>query len=114
MAAAKVVHVEVTGSNGPALQKFYSELFGWNIDTNNPSGYGMTRAVGTDVAAGIGAAQDGGAGSVTFYVHVDDAAATLKKAEQLGGKVVMPLTEVAPETTIALVSDPQGHVVGLM
>jgi len=26
----------------------------------------------------------------------------------------MPLTEVAPETTIALFADPEGHVVGLM
>ena len=66
------------------------------------------------MGAGIGAAQDGGAGHVTFYVHVDDAAATLRRAEELGGKVVMPLTEVAPETNVALIADPQGHVVGLM
>jgi hypothetical protein len=26
----------------------------------------------------------------------------------------MPLTQVAPETTIALFSDPEGHIVGLM
>jgi hypothetical protein len=26
----------------------------------------------------------------------------------------MPLTEVAPETTVALFADPEGHVVGLM
>jgi len=114
MAAAKVVHVEVVGPNGGVLQRFYSELFGWSLDTNNPGGYGMARTVGSDVGAGIGAAQDGGAGHVTFYVHVDDPGATLRRAEELGGKIVMPLTEVAPETTIALIADPQGHVVGLM
>lgn len=112
--AAKVVHVEVVGPNGGALQTFYSELFGWNLDTSNPGGYGMARTVGSDVAAGIGATQDGGTGHVTFYVHVDDAAATLRRAEELGGRVVMPLTEVAPETTVALFTDPQGHLVGLM
>jgi predicted enzyme related to lactoylglutathione lyase len=31
-----------------------------------------------------------------------------------GGRVIMPLTEVAPETTIALFADPEGHVVGIM
>mgnify|MGYP000651201796 CR=1 FL=1 len=36
------------------------------------------------------------------------------KVEQLGGRVVMPLTEVAPGTRIALFTDPEGHVVGLM
>jgi len=38
----------------------------------------------------------------------------LKRVEQTGGRVVMPLTEVAPETTIALFADPEGHVVGIM
>jgi predicted enzyme related to lactoylglutathione lyase len=51
---------------------------------------------------------------VTFYIHSEDPKAVLAKIEKLGGKVVMPLTQVAPETTIALFSDPEGHIVGLM
>ena len=31
-----VVHFEVVGKDGAALQSFYSELFGWEIDANNP------------------------------------------------------------------------------
>ena len=57
---------------------------------------------------------EGQSGHVTFYVHADDPEATLKRVEKLGGKVLMPLTEVAPETTVALFADPEGHVVGLM
>lgn len=109
---SKVVHFEVTGKDGKALQKFYSEVFGWQLDTNNPGGYGMVR--GDGLTGGIGDAQQGTAGGVTFYVHTDDAKATLAKIEKLGGRVLMPLTEVAPETTIALFADPEGHVVGLM
>ena len=67
----KVIHVEVTGKDGPKLQKFYSDIFGWNLDTNNPGGYGMYRQE-DGLTGGIGAAQDGGAGNVTFYVHTDD------------------------------------------
>lgn len=113
MAAAKIVHVEATGKDGAALQKFYSQAFDWTIDTNNPGGYGMYREEG-GLTAGVGATQDGSDGAVTFYVHVEDAAGTLKRIEELGGKVVMPLTEVAPETTIALFTDPAGHLVGIM
>ena len=51
---------------------------------------------------------------MTFYVHSDDPKGTLDQVEANGGRVIMPLTEVAPETTIALFSDPEGHVVGLM
>jgi hypothetical protein len=108
----KIIHVEVVGKDGAALQKFYGDVFGWQLDTNNPGGYGMLR--GGDLTAGIGASQDGGAGHVTFYVQSDDAAATLRRVEEAGGRVLMPPTEVAPETTIALFADPEGHVIGLM
>ena len=53
-----------------------------------------------------------GNGHVTFYVGTDDPQATLDKAEQLGGKTILPVTEL-PEVTIALFADPEGHVVGL-
>jgi len=108
-----VVHFEVTGKNGKKLQKFYADAFGWKLDTNNPGGYGMVRQENS-LTGGIGDAPQGSPGGVTFYVHTDDAKATLAKIEKLGGKVLMPLTEVAPQTTIALFADPEGHVVGLM
>ena len=110
---AHVIHVEVTGKDGPALQRFYGDVFGWTLDTDNPTGYGMFRD-DDGVAGGIGASNDGGPGHVTFYVHTDDPEGTLRAVEARGGKVVMPLTEVAPGTTIALFADPEGHVVGLM
>jgi uncharacterized protein len=96
---AKIIHVEVAGKDGEKLQKFYGDVFGWELDTNNP---------------GIGPSQNGGDGHVTFYVSTDDPNATLRKVEEAGGRVIMPLTEVAPETTIALFTDPEGHVIGLM
>ena len=110
---AKVIHVEVTGKDGGALQQFYKNVFGWSLDTNNPGGYGMYRQE-DGLTGGIGASQDGGAGHVTFYVHTDDPQAILDKAAASGGRVIMPLTEVAPETTVALFADPEGHVVGIM
>ncbi|HLZ94253.1 MAG TPA: VOC family protein [Candidatus Dormibacteraeota bacterium] len=109
-----VVHYEVTGKDGAKLQKFYSDIFGWKVDTNNPGGYGMVRDGDKGLTGGIGAAPQGMPGGVTFYVHTDDPKGTLAKIEKLGGRVLMPLTEVAPETTIALFADPEGHVVGLM
>jgi len=112
--AAHVIHFEVTGKDGAALQKFYGDVFGWKLETNNPGGYGMVREEAHPITGGFGAAPQGMAGGVTFYIHTDDPKATLAKVEKLGGKVLMPLTEVAPETTIALFADPEGHVVGLM
>lgn len=111
---SRIVHVEVTGKNAGQLQRFYSEVFGWRLDTDNPGGYGMLRSDDQEVTAGIGGTPDGSGGQATFYVHAEDPAAVLAHVTSLGGRVVMPLTEVAPGTTIALFSDPEGHVVGLM
>jgi len=110
--ANEIVHVEVVGKDGPALQKFYGDVFGWSLDTNNPGGYGMYRQ--GELTGGIGPAPEGQPGHVTFYVRTDDANAVLAKVEAAGGRVLMPPTEVAPETTVALFADPEGHVVGLM
>ena len=109
--ADTVIHVEVTGADGAALQRFYTDVLGWTFDTNSPGGYGLHRQ--GDLTAGVGASTNG-PGQVTFYVHTDDPAETLRKVEAAGGKIIMPLTEVAPETNIAPFTDPEGHVIGIM
>lgn len=110
--ASKIVHVEVVGKDGRKLQEFYREVLGWELDTNNPGGYGMLRQ--GEMTAGIGAAPQGQTGHVTFYVSTEDAQETLRRVEAAGGRVLMPLTEVAPETNVALFADPEGHVIGIM
>ena len=111
--ANQVIHAEVVGRDGAGLQRFFSQLFGWKLDTNNPGGYGMSSHDETGVVVGIGGTQDGSAGHVTFYVSVADIDATLARATELGGRVIMPKMSPGPGATIALVADPEGHVVGL-
>ena len=41
-----VVHFEVIGKDGDKLRSYYSELFGWEIDANNPMNYGDRAARG--------------------------------------------------------------------
>ena len=106
---------EVTGKDGASLQTFYSSLFDWEVaDAGDGSGYGLVAAGEKGIAGGIGGSQDGGDGGVTFYVEVDDLDRYLAKAEALGGKTVVPPTEIANfGLWFAFFSDPEGHVVGL-
>jgi predicted enzyme related to lactoylglutathione lyase len=115
MAAPEVAWFEVTGKDGPSLQRFYGELFDWEIqDAGDGSGYGLIQAGERGIDGGIGAAQDGSPGQVTFYVEVDDPAAYLNRAEQLGGQTVVPPTTLEQiGLTFAFFADPEGHVVGL-
>ena len=108
-----IVHAEVVGKNGPALHRFWGELFDWKQNTDLPGGYAMTDPAESGVILGTGPAPDGSAGWVTFYITVANIEATLAKAESLGGKTVMPKFSPAPDTFLAMVADPEGHIVGL-
>jgi len=109
-----VVHFEINGADAQKLAGFYGELFGWKVSFDNPMGYGLvdTDAGGKGMAGGIGRSEDGRP-FVTFYVEVDDPQAALDKAESLGGRTIVPVTEL-PMVTFALFADPEGNVVGVV
>ena len=110
--ARPVVHFEVHGKDGKALRDFYTQLFDWKIDANNPMDYGLVAAAQPGIGCGI--AQSDGAPMVTFYVDVPDLAATLASVEKLGGKTVMPPMEAPGGPTIAMFQDPEGNTIGIM
>ena len=115
-----VVHFEIIGKDAEALRRYYSDLFEWEIDTNNPMNYGIigregnTNADGVGIGGGIGAGREGYAGHVTFYVEVPDVEAALAKAESLGGSRMMGPETVMEGVEIGLFNDPEGHVVGVV
>jgi predicted enzyme related to lactoylglutathione lyase len=114
--ANPVVHFEIIGADGAALQSFYGDLFGWKIDSNNEWRYGMVESGGEGgIAGGIAADQGSDGHRVTVYAQVDDPQAYLDKAVELGATVVMPVTEMGEGMpTIAMFTDPAGNVTGLL
>ena len=113
--AAPVVHFEILGKDASKLHTFNGDLFDWKINADNPMNYGLVEAAGEgSIGGGIGSAQDGQPGQVTFYVGVPDINAALSKAESMGGKTVMPETEIPDMVTFALFADPEGIAIGLM
>lgn len=111
--ADKVVWFEVVGKDGNALRQFYGDLFGWQFSDPGETNYGMVEPAETGLGGGVGQANEG-PGHLTFYVGVDDPQAALDKAESLGGKTVMGVTEIPDMVTFALFTDPEGHLVGLV
>jgi predicted enzyme related to lactoylglutathione lyase len=115
-----VVHFEIIGKDVEKLQSYYSDLFGWEIDSNNPVNYGVvqrdgnTNPDGAGIGGGVGAGPEGYEGHVTFYVEVPDVEAALAKAESLGGSRMMGPDKVMEGVEIGLFNDPEGHVVGVV
>ncbi|HEV7639535.1 MAG TPA: VOC family protein [Gaiellaceae bacterium] len=111
--ANPVVHFEVIGKDGPKLQKYYADLFGWEIDASNPMNYGLIADSGNGVGGGVAAGPEGYEGHVTFYVQVPDIEAALAKAESLGGARIFGPETIMENVTLGQFTDPEGHVIGL-
>lgn len=107
-----VVHFEIGCKDTQESAKFYESLFGWS-----------THQVGPAQMINTGS-QEGIQGHFTalghdphhytiFYVQVDDISAQLAKAEQSGGKVVVPKVDIPNYGSFAWFADPDGNVIGL-
>jgi len=115
-----VVHFEIIGTDVEKLKSYYSDLFGWEINSDNPMNYGIVQrdanlnADGVGIGGGVGTGPEGYSGHVTFYVEVPNVEAALAKAEGLGGSRVMGPDKVMEGVEIGLFKDPEGHLVGLV
>jgi uncharacterized protein len=115
-----VVHFEIVGKDGAKLRSYYSEMFGWDINADNPMNYGIIGREdnlskdGIGIGGGVGQGPEGYPGHVTVYVAVPDVEASLAKAESLGGTRMMGPEKVMEGVEIGMFTDPEGHVVGVI
>jgi len=108
------VWFEALGQHGDKLQGFYQELLGWKFDPERarvlpPAAPGWRRRPIFRRRAREPVTPPWW---VTFYARVPDLDAAIEKARSLGSRVLVPPTRHGA-TTIAVVSDPEGHPIGL-
>ncbi|MEA2506398.1 MAG: uncharacterized protein QOH48_1016 [Actinomycetota bacterium] len=94
------------------LKKFYGELFGWELEDAAETYARIDTMAGSGIKGGIGRSNSGDPW-IAFYVEVDDPQAFLDKAESIGAKMVVPVTEL-PAVTFAMFNDPDGLLIGLI
>ena len=107
-----VIHFEIQVKDAGAAQEFYSKLFDWKIDADNPMNYGVVDTQAGGINGGV--TTDPAAPQVIMYVAVEDLQASLDRAKSLGGKTVVPPTEIPGVVTFAMMADPEGNVIGLV
>jgi predicted enzyme related to lactoylglutathione lyase len=110
--AAPIVHIEFSSVDFPRSAAFYAQLFGWQTQQNGTATY--MKFDGDDGPSGGWVRSDmvQSPGPIP-YVAVDDLGKALDKAERAGGRVVVRSMAFAGGGEVALVADPDGHVVGL-
>jgi predicted enzyme related to lactoylglutathione lyase len=111
--------IEAATSDLEAATAYYTTLFGWTVE-DRPGGdqgiYRLCRIDGKDVT-GLYEMSDEERTSRgpgwNCYVAVDDVDATAKRAEALGGRIIVSPSDVMELGRMAVIGDPSGATVGL-
>ena len=114
----RVTWFEIIGKDAGALHKFYGEVFGWKLTppVAEMGNYSMLAEQGpTDKGAGGGIGGDPNDGArVSIYIEVDDPQRYLDRAQRAGATILMPATQITPDTMIGMFRDPAGNTNGVL
>ena len=125
----RVIHFEIHAANLDQMQKFYSDVFGWEITDMGPQ-MGNYRMVNTgqDKTGGAYPGINGGLTprhgappqenqAVNAYVctiGVDDIDASIGKAKSAGGTMALEKMQVPGVGWLAYMKDPEGNIFGML
>ena len=109
---------ELMTTDVEAAKKFYSELLGWTLEDMSMEDmtYTVVKA-GEEAVGGIMAVPPQAQGTPPHwgvYITVNDVDAVAKKAEELGAKTVVPLTDIPDVGRMYCFQDPQGAVISVI
>ena len=105
---ARLAHFEISGPDDQTLVAFYHHLLGWPTTSQGP-GYTLVHPDGGPTGAIIESTEN----RVTLGVTVTDLHATVARATELGGQILMPPTDNG-WVTRALIGDPAGNTLSLI
>ena len=110
-----VVRWQIVSPQPDDVASFYTRLFGWTLHQKNALGY---RELSARDPKGI----DGGVwpappevprGFVQLFVEVPDLDACIADAVRLGGKLIVPKSQLPDGDSMAVLLDPTGVPVGI-
>ena len=107
---------ELMTSDVEAAKRFYTELLGWTTEEVPGMSYTMVKTgeVGTGGIMDIPPQAAGSPPHWGTYVTVDDVDATARKAQELGAKTIMPLTDIPNVGRFYTFQDLQGAVISVI
>ena len=118
----KVVHFEIPYDDQGRAQKFYQDVFGWQINKMPDMDYHMVTATPSDenmkpkepgsINGGLTAKDPTGQHPV-IVIDVPSIEDHLKKIESSGGKIIMPAIKVGEFGMYARVADTEDNVIGI-
>jgi predicted enzyme related to lactoylglutathione lyase len=111
MTKRPIIHFEIPAQDRAAAANFYKELAGWEFQEVPQLNY--TTVNTGNVPGGLFQKTPEQPGILSLYIQSDDVDADLKKAESLGGKIVIPTMEIPGVGWVGFFTDLDGNIVGL-
>lgn len=108
-----IMHFEIASPNLERASEFYKELFDWEVGEEHRDGYRLVQTAEGSIGGGLLRTPEGVFPYVTVYVGVEDLKATLVRAEELGGKVIVEPMPIPGFGEFAMFQDPDGVMMGL-
>jgi len=109
-----ICHYEIPSTDFDKSKAFYEGLFGWPIQAMPEMNYMVFGEAGQGVGGGFNKVEKVNNEGIQVYIEVEDIPASLTKAKELGGEVLMDKTQISPEHGyMAFILDSCGVKVGL-
>jgi hypothetical protein len=103
------VQFQILSKSPEETAQFYAALFEWTVDADNPMGYRRIHTGSIEgIQGGIWPAPPQAPNFVQLFMAVNDVAASVKKAESLGARTVIPPTTLPEGDEMSVMLDPQG------
>lgn len=106
---------ELSTTDTEAATRFYTDLFGWSVEKMPMDDMTYTVVKSGEESIGgimpLAPEPPGVPPHWGIYVTVDDVDAVARKAQELGAKILCPLTDVPRVGRFCTFQDPQGAVI---
>jgi predicted enzyme related to lactoylglutathione lyase len=119
MQAGHFCWVDISTTDLEAAKKFYTEIFGWTFQTHETSEMPYTTIFkdGKPVAGMASLKEEAKSMGVPphwmCYVNTVDCAATVAKAREAGGNILMDKVAISDHGAMAIFQDPEGAVIAV-
>ena len=110
-----VVRWQIVARDPEAVANFYTSLFGWSVNANNPLGYReLETHAGRGIDGGVWPSPPEGHNLLQLFIETDDIDAQIAKATSLGARVLIPKQQLPDGEAMAILLDPAGLSFGLV
>jgi predicted enzyme related to lactoylglutathione lyase len=111
--ADPVVGFEITVQDAKKMKAFYAKAFGWKFSQGIHKGVHAVAAGKRGPAGSLLERGDFIPDYVSLYIEVADLGKSIAKVQKAGGGIIRPPFQPDAKTELAIVSDPEGHVLTL-